>query len=85
MCRSRSSYAGLPVDLRRYEQCAEILSDLGLSRVRLISNNPVKMCALEDLGLKVVDRVSLGVPPTDAARRYLGTKKERMGHLLDLG
>lgn len=76
---------GLPVDLRRYEQCGEILSDLGLSHVRLISNNPAKVHALEDLGLEVVERVSLGVPPTDAARRYLRTKKERMGHLLDLG
>ncbi|HEU4769893.1 MAG TPA: GTP cyclohydrolase II [Pyrinomonadaceae bacterium] len=75
---------GLAVDLRCYEQCAEILRDLGLRRVRLMSNNPDKLRALEKMGLEVVERVSLNVPPTDAARDYLRTKKERMGHLLEL-
>jgi GTP cyclohydrolase II len=75
---------GLAVDLRCYEQCAEILRDLGLRRVRLMSNNPEKMRALEEMGLKVVERVALVLPPTDAARDYLRTKKERMGHLLEL-
>lgn len=75
---------GLAVDLRSYEQCAEILRDLGLHRVRLMSNNPDKLRALEGMGLAVVERVSLKVPPTDAARDYLRTKKERMGHLLEL-
>lgn len=75
---------GLAVDLRCYEQCAEILRDLGLRRVRLISNNPDKLRALERMGLEVVERVSLNVPPTDAALGYLRTKKERMGHLLEL-
>jgi 3,4-dihydroxy 2-butanone 4-phosphate synthase/GTP cyclohydrolase II len=74
---------GLAVDLRCYEQCAEILRDLGLNRVRLISNNPEKMRALEQMGLNVVERVSLGIPPTDAAKIYLRTKKEKMGHLLE--
>jgi 3,4-dihydroxy 2-butanone 4-phosphate synthase/GTP cyclohydrolase II len=75
---------GLAVDLRCYEQCAEILRDLGLNRVRLMSNNPEKMQALKEMGLKVVERVSLAIPPTDAAKDYLRTKKERMGHLLEL-
>lgn len=75
---------GLEVDLRRYEQCAEILRDLGLNRVRLVSNNPDKMQALERMGIKVVERVSLSIPPPDAARSYLRTKKERMGHLLEM-
>ena len=75
---------GLAVDLRCYEQCAEILRELGLNRVRLISNNPEKMQALSQMGLDVVERVSLLIPPTDAARGYLRTKKERLGHLLEL-
>ncbi len=75
---------GFAVDLRCYEQCAEILRDLGLNRVRLISNNPEKVRALEVMGLKVVERVSLTIQPTDAAKGYLLTKKEKMGHLLEL-
>jgi 3,4-dihydroxy 2-butanone 4-phosphate synthase / GTP cyclohydrolase II len=75
---------GLAVDLRCYEQCAEILRDLGLNRVRLISNNPEKIRALEVMGLKVAERVSLTTQPTDAAKGYLLTKKEKMGHLLEL-
>jgi GTP cyclohydrolase II len=75
---------GLAVDLRCYEQCAEILRDLGLNRVRLMSNNPEKIRALEEKGLKVVERVLLVTPPTDDAKNYLRTKKEKMGHLLEL-
>ena len=75
---------GLAVDLRCYEQCAEILRDLGLKRVRLMSNNPEKMLAVQKMGLDVVERVSLVIPPTDAARSYLRTKKEKLGHLLEL-
>jgi 3,4-dihydroxy 2-butanone 4-phosphate synthase/GTP cyclohydrolase II len=75
---------GLAVDLRCYQQCAEILGHLGVNMVRLMSNNPEKIRALEEMGLKVVERVSLGIPPKDAARSYLRTKKEKMGHLLEL-
>jgi 3,4-dihydroxy 2-butanone 4-phosphate synthase/GTP cyclohydrolase II len=75
---------GLAVDLRCYEQCAEILRDLGLNRLRLMSNNPEKMRAVKEMGLDVVERVSLSIPPTHAAKDYLRTKKERMGHLLEL-
>lgn len=75
---------GLAVDLRCYKQCAEILRDLGLNRVRLISNNPDKLEALEQMGLMVVERVSPVIPTTNAAKRYLLTKKEKMGHLLEV-
>ncbi|MCM3871510.1 MAG: GTP cyclohydrolase II [Pyrinomonadaceae bacterium] len=74
---------GLAADLRCYEQCAEILHDLGLNRVRLMSNNPEKLRALAEMEINVVERVSLLIPPTDAARDYLRTKKEKMGHLLE--
>lgn len=75
---------GLAVDLRRYEQCAEILGDLGLNHVRLISNNPEKMRALEENDIKVVERVPLAIRPMDPAKNYLRTKKEKMGHLLEV-
>ena len=75
---------GLDVDARQYEQCAEILLDLGLRSVRVMSNNPAKIHALEQYGLEVVARVPLQIPPTIAAFRYLRTKKEKMGHLLEL-
>jgi 3,4-dihydroxy 2-butanone 4-phosphate synthase/GTP cyclohydrolase II len=75
---------GLDVDSRRYEQCAEILLDLGLRKVRVLSNNPAKICALEQCGLEVVERVALEVQAQEAAMRYLRTKKEKMGHLINL-
>jgi 3,4-dihydroxy 2-butanone 4-phosphate synthase/GTP cyclohydrolase II len=75
---------GLAVDLREYRQCAEILFDLGLCRVRVVSNNPLKLRALEEAGLKIVERISIEVEPTERAVGYLRTKKEKLGHLLDL-
>ncbi len=74
---------GLAVDLREYRQCAEVLFDLGLCQVRMMSNNPLKLRALEEAGLRVVERVALEVEPTDAAVHYLRTKKEKLGHLFD--
>ena len=73
---------GLEVDLRRYDQCAEILLDLGLRRVRVMSNNPSKIQALERAGLEVIERVALKIEPHDGFAHYLKTKKERMGHLI---
>ena len=75
---------GLAVDLRDYRQCAEILFDLGLCQVRVISNNPLKLQALEEAGLKIVERVSIEVDATEDAAGYLRTKKEKLGHLLTL-
>lgn len=75
---------GLEVDLREYRQCAEILYDLGLCKVRVISNNPLKLRAIEESGLKIVERVSIEVDATEDAAGYLRTKKEKLGHLLNL-
>jgi 3,4-dihydroxy 2-butanone 4-phosphate synthase/GTP cyclohydrolase II len=75
---------GLEVDLREYKQCAEILYDLGLCKVKVISNNPLKLRALEESGLKIVERVSIEVDAAEDAAGYLRTKKEKLGHLLDL-
>jgi 3,4-dihydroxy 2-butanone 4-phosphate synthase/GTP cyclohydrolase II len=75
---------GLAVDLRRYEQCAEILLDLGLRRVRLMSNNPEKTRAVEKCGLEIVERVPLSIEFHKSLERYLKTKRERMGHAINL-
>lgn len=73
---------GLAIDLREYRQCAEVLFDMGLCKVRLLSNNPLKIRALEEAGLEVVERVAIEVATMESAGHYLRTKKEKMGHLL---
>src|SRR6266850_3472102 len=75
---------GLAVDSREYRQCAEVLFDLGLCKVKVISNNPGKLQALKEAGLQIVERVSIEVESSAPAAKYLRTKKEKMGHLLDL-
>jgi 3,4-dihydroxy 2-butanone 4-phosphate synthase/GTP cyclohydrolase II len=75
---------GFAADMRRYEQCAEILLDLGLRVVRVMSDNPAKIQALRQAGIKVVERVRLEVEPHDAFVNYLKTKKEKMGHLVSV-
>jgi 3,4-dihydroxy 2-butanone 4-phosphate synthase/GTP cyclohydrolase II len=75
---------GLAVDSREYRQCAEVLFDLGLCQVKVISNNPGKLQALEEAGLEITERVSIEVSSSEPAARYMQTKKEKMGHLLDL-
>ena len=75
---------GLAVDAREYRQCAEVLFDLGLCKVRVISNNPGKLLALKEAGLEIVERVAIEVPSDEQAARYLQTKKDKMGHLLNL-
>jgi len=74
---------GFAVDLREYRQCAEILFDLGLCKVRMMSNNPLKIRAATEAGLTIVERVSIEVEPTAAAVHYMRTKKEKLGHLLE--
>lgn len=74
---------GFVVDARDYQQCAEILFDLGLCKVRLMSNNPDKIVALEKAGLQVVERVPIEVESQEPAAHYLRTKKEKLGHLLE--
>lgn len=73
---------GFEVDARNYSQCAEILFDLGLCRVKVMSNNPEKLKALETAGLEIVERVRLEIEPKEPAAHYLRVKKEKLGHLL---
>ncbi len=75
---------GFAIDARDYNQCAEILRLLGLGKVRLMSNNPDKLRALQKAGLEVVERVPLEIKPHKNSEKYLLTKKEKMGHLLRL-
>jgi GTP cyclohydrolase II len=72
---------GFKADHREFELPAEILKSLGLKAVRLLSNNPQKVAALESAGIKVVERVPCEVEPNSASERYMNTKKEKMGHL----
>jgi 3,4-dihydroxy 2-butanone 4-phosphate synthase/GTP cyclohydrolase II len=74
---------GFEADLRQYECCAEIIKQLGLRRIRLMSNNPDKIAAVQRAGIEIVERVSLEVDPHEKSRAYMKTKKEKMGHLLD--
>ncbi|MEO0199111.1 MAG: bifunctional 3,4-dihydroxy-2-butanone-4-phosphate synthase/GTP cyclohydrolase II [candidate division WOR-3 bacterium] len=74
---------GLPADLRDYGIGAQILVDLGLTTIRLMTNNPKKIVGLEGFGLKIVDRVPIVVKPRPENLRYLKIKKEKLGHLFD--
>jgi 3,4-dihydroxy 2-butanone 4-phosphate synthase/GTP cyclohydrolase II len=74
---------GFGPDLRHYGIGAQILHDLGVRQIRLLTNNPKKVVGLDGYGLRIVERVPIQVPATHANRRYLLTKKEKLGHLLD--
>jgi 3,4-dihydroxy 2-butanone 4-phosphate synthase/GTP cyclohydrolase II len=74
---------GFAPDLRDYGVGAQIMTDLGMKEVRLLSNNPKKVISLEGHGLKVVETVPVIVTPNQHNRRYLETKKQKMGHLLN--
>lgn len=73
---------GFAPDLREYGIGAQILFDLGVRQIRLLTNNPRKVIGLEGHDLKIVERVPLVVPPNDQNRRYLETKRDKLGHLL---
>jgi 3,4-dihydroxy 2-butanone 4-phosphate synthase / GTP cyclohydrolase II len=73
---------GFKADQRDYGIGAQILVELGLRHIRLLTNNPRKFVALEGYGLAIVERLPLEVPASDASRRYLTTKKEKLGHIL---
>jgi len=73
---------GFPADLRDYGMGAQMLNDLGVKKIRLITNNPRKIAGLKGYGLEVVDRVPLLIEANDYNSAYLTTKAEKMGHLL---
>jgi len=75
---------GLPTDARDYGVGAQILADLGVTTMRLLTNNPTKRAGIEGYGLKIVETVPLVVPPTPQNLAYLRTKAEKLGHLIQL-
>ena len=75
---------GYPPDLRDYGIGAQILADLGVRQIELLTNNPRKLIGLEAYGLTIARRVPIRVAPTRHNRRYLATKRDKLGHLLDL-
>jgi 3,4-dihydroxy 2-butanone 4-phosphate synthase / GTP cyclohydrolase II len=74
---------GLPADAREYSTGAQILADLGVRSVRLLTNNPEKVTGLSGFGIEVAGRVALPVTPTPENLRYLTVKRDRLGHLID--
>ncbi|MGH8959280.1 MAG: GTP cyclohydrolase II, partial [Acidimicrobiia bacterium] len=74
---------GLPVDARDYGQGAQILYDLGVRSMRLLTNNPTKRAGIEGYGLSIIERIPLLVSPNPENERYLQTKVEKLGHLGD--
>jgi 3,4-dihydroxy 2-butanone 4-phosphate synthase/GTP cyclohydrolase II len=75
---------GFPVDLRDYGIGAQILVYLGVRKMKLMTNNPKKIIGLEGYGLEIVERISIEIPPTKENKRYLKTKKDKMGHILEV-
>ena len=75
---------GFKADQRDYGVGSQILSDLGARRIRIITNNPVKRAAIEGYGIRIVERVPLEIEPNENNLRYLRTKKEKLGHVLNL-
>ena len=75
---------GFKADLRTYEISAQILRDLGVNKVRVLTNNPRKITSLTEYGVQVVERVPLQMSPRKDNKQYLQTKKEKLGHLLML-
>jgi GTP cyclohydrolase II len=74
---------GFAADCRAYELPAEVLKLLGVRKVRLITNNPEKVAALESADIEVTERVSAEVEPQESFERYVRTKQEKMGHIVD--
>ena len=74
---------GFPPDLRDYGVGAQILVDLGVRKAKLLTNNPRKIVGIDAYGLEIVERVPIVVPPNDFNRRYLETKRDKMGHLME--
>jgi GTP cyclohydrolase II len=79
-----NTHLGFEADARQYTAAICILKDLGINQVHLITNNPEKVAALARSEIKVVDRIPIDIAPHDENRQYLLTKKDLMGHFLDL-
>jgi len=75
---------GFKPDQRDYGVGAQILVSLGITKLKLITNNPRKFVGLSGYGLEIVERIPIEIPPNDSNVKYLKTKKEKMGHLLEL-
>jgi 3,4-dihydroxy 2-butanone 4-phosphate synthase/GTP cyclohydrolase II len=75
---------GFAPDVRDYGIGCQILRDLGVKKMRLMTNNPSKYVAIDGYGLEIVERIPLEIPPTEETREYLAAKKSKMGHLLKL-
>jgi 3,4-dihydroxy 2-butanone 4-phosphate synthase/GTP cyclohydrolase II len=73
---------GFPADTRDYRMGVQILRDLGIRSIRLLSNNPKKFAGVTGDGLSVSERLPIEIPPSESSRRYLKTKKDKLGHLL---
>ena len=73
---------GYKMDLREYGLGAQILSDLGLKTIRLLTNNPKKVVGLEGYGLEIVEQVPIKIRPNQHNANYLKTKREKLGHLI---
>jgi 3,4-dihydroxy 2-butanone 4-phosphate synthase/GTP cyclohydrolase II len=72
---------GLPADLREYGTGAQILYDLGIRKMRILTNNPKKMHSVSGYGLEIVEQIPIEIPPSEHNREYLRTKRDRMGHI----
>jgi 3,4-dihydroxy 2-butanone 4-phosphate synthase/GTP cyclohydrolase II len=81
---SANEKLGFPPDIRNYGVGSQILRDLGVRKIRLMTNNPSKYVAIGGFGLEIVERVPLEIHPTDGSRKYLEAKKNKMGHLLKM-
>ncbi len=75
---------GFAPDIREYGTGSQILRDLGVRKIRLMTNNPAKYVAIEGFGLAIVDRIPLEIAPSTDTRKYLEAKKNKMGHMLEL-
>ncbi|MBV9494498.1 MAG: bifunctional 3,4-dihydroxy-2-butanone-4-phosphate synthase/GTP cyclohydrolase II [Acidobacteria bacterium] len=75
---------GFAPDIRDYGTGSQILRDLGVRRIRLMTNNPAKYVAIEGFGLEIVERVQLEIAPSSTTRKYLEAKKKKLGHMLEL-
>ena len=73
---------GFPADLRDYGIGAQILADIGVRRMRLLTNNPKKVVGLKAYGIEIVERVPVEMPPNELNVRYLATKRDKLGHIL---